>query len=79
MYRFEKSRVSEMDTCSSSHPLTFGQDEGTPDLYHAQVVEKLRNYVRLLGDSPAKKEPAVLRGSTKTYAISPSANYAKSR
>jgi hypothetical protein len=40
---------------------------GTPDTYHAEAIEKLTKYVRLLGDSLAKKEPAVRGESTKTY------------
>ena len=38
-----------------------------PATYHAQAVEKLRTYVRLLGSSLAKKDPTVLAESAKTY------------
>lgn len=39
----------------------------TPNSYHGLAVEKLRKYVRLLGDSLARKEPVVLGESRKTY------------
>ncbi|HEY2495975.1 MAG TPA: hypothetical protein VGK24_02800 [Candidatus Angelobacter sp.] len=40
---------------------------GTPATYHAQAVEKLRKYVRLLGDSLSQKDSNVLSESEKTY------------
>ncbi len=40
---------------------------GTPATYQAQAVEKLRKYVRLLGNSLSKKNFNVLRESAKTY------------
>lgn len=40
---------------------------GTPATYHAQALEKLRKYVRLLGGSIAEKDPNVLSESVKTY------------
>lgn len=40
---------------------------GAPAIYHAQAVEKLRKYVRLLGSSLSKKTPEVLPESVKTY------------
>ena len=40
---------------------------GTPATYHAQAVEKLRKYVRLLGDSLSRKDSTVLSESGKTY------------
>ncbi len=40
---------------------------GTPATYHAQAVEKLRKYVRLLGNSLSKKNSNVLPESAKTY------------
>jgi hypothetical protein len=42
---------------------------GRPANYHAQAVEKLRKYVRLLGSSLSKKNNNVLRESAKTYRI----------
>lgn len=38
-----------------------------PADYHAQAVEKLRKYVRLLGSSLSRKNPEVLIDSAKTY------------
>ncbi len=40
---------------------------GTPATYHAQSVEKLRKYVRLLGSSLSQKDSNVLSESVKTY------------
>jgi hypothetical protein len=40
---------------------------GTPAAYHDQAVEKLRKYVRLLGNSLPKKDSNVLPESAKTY------------
>jgi hypothetical protein len=40
---------------------------GEPATYHAQSVEALRRYVRLLGSSLSRKEPAVMLESEKTY------------
>jgi hypothetical protein len=40
---------------------------GTPATYHAQAVEKLRKYVRLLGNSLSEKNSDVLAESAKTY------------
>lgn len=40
---------------------------GTPANYHALAVEKLRKYVRLLGDSLSKKKSNVLPESAKAY------------
>ena len=40
---------------------------GTAATYHAQAVEKLRKYVRLLGNSISKKNSNVLTESAKTY------------
>lgn len=40
---------------------------GTPATYHAQAVEKLRKYVRLLGRSLSHKDPNVLYETVKTY------------
>ena len=40
---------------------------GTPATHHAQAVEKLRKYVRLLGNSLARKNSDVLTESAKTY------------
>jgi hypothetical protein len=40
---------------------------GTPASYHAQAVEKLRKYVRLLGGSLFKKIASVRPESAKTY------------
>ncbi|HEY1937521.1 MAG TPA: hypothetical protein VGJ33_06280 [Candidatus Angelobacter sp.] len=40
---------------------------GTPATYHAQAVEKLRKFVRLLGDSLSQKDSNVLSESEKTY------------
>jgi hypothetical protein len=40
---------------------------GKPDTYHAQAVEKLRKYVRLLGNSLSKKDSAVVQESANTY------------
>ena len=40
---------------------------GTPATYHAQAVEKLRKYVRLLGGSLSQKDSTVLSESVKTY------------
>jgi hypothetical protein len=40
---------------------------GTPATYHAQAVEKLRKYVRLLGGSLSQKDSNVLPESVKTY------------
>lgn len=42
---------------------------GTPATYHAQAVEKLRKYVRLLGSSLSLKNHNVLPESVKTYRI----------
>jgi hypothetical protein len=39
----------------------------SPATYHAQAVDKLRRYVRLLGSSLANKKSNVLRESAKTY------------
>jgi hypothetical protein len=40
---------------------------GTPATYHAQAVEKIRKYVRLLGGSLSQKDSTVLSESVKTY------------
>jgi hypothetical protein len=40
---------------------------GTPATYHAQAIEKLRKYTRLLGSSLFQKDPKVLSESRKTY------------
>lgn len=40
---------------------------GLPETYHAQAVEKLRKYVRLLGSSLSQKDSNVLPESVKTY------------
>ncbi len=40
---------------------------GTPANYHAQAIEKLRKYARLLGSSLSNKNPAVFAESAKTY------------
>ncbi|HSM85987.1 MAG TPA: hypothetical protein VLT16_07550 [Candidatus Limnocylindrales bacterium] len=40
---------------------------GMPAIYHAQAVEKLRKYVRLLGRSLSQKDPDALPESLKTY------------
>ena len=42
-------------------------ETNSPGDYHAQAVEKLRQYVRLLGNSLAKKNADVLLESVKTY------------
>ena len=42
-------------------------ESGRPATYHAQAVEKLRMYVRLLGGSLKHKNSAVLDESVKTY------------
>ncbi len=42
-------------------------DSGTPETYHAQAMEKLRKYVRLLGGSLSGKDSKVLSESVKTY------------
>jgi hypothetical protein len=39
----------------------------TPASYHAQAIEKLRKYVRLLGASLSQKTSTVLAASVKTY------------
>jgi hypothetical protein len=41
----------------------------SPATYHAQAVDKLRRYVRLLGISLANKNSNVLRESAKTYRV----------
>jgi hypothetical protein len=46
-------------------PAAFGTP--FPQDYHLQAVEKLRQYVRLLGASLAKKNADVLPESIKTY------------
>jgi hypothetical protein len=40
---------------------------GTPLTYHVRAVEKVRKYVRLLGNSLSAKDPDALAESTKTY------------
>ena len=40
---------------------------GTPATYHAQALEKLRKYVRLLGGSLSQKDSNVLPETVKTY------------
>jgi hypothetical protein len=40
---------------------------GMPATYHAQAVEKLRKYVRLLGSSLSQKDSTALPESVKTY------------
>jgi hypothetical protein len=40
---------------------------GMPATYHALAVDKLRKYVRLLGDSLSQKDSTVLSESEKTY------------
>ena len=40
---------------------------GTPATYHAQAVEKLRKYVRLLGGSLTQKDSTVLSESVRTH------------
>ena len=42
---------------------------GAPATHHAQAVEKLRKYVRLLGNSLSRKNSDVLTDSAKTYRI----------
>ena len=42
-------------------------ESGQPATYHAQAVEKLRRYVRLLGGSLKQKNSTVLDESAKTY------------
>ena len=42
-------------------------ESGTPATYHAQAIEKLRVYVRLLGGSLNQKNSTVLDESAKTY------------
>jgi hypothetical protein len=42
-------------------------ESSAPATYHAQAVEKLRMYVRLLGGSLNQKNSTVLNGSVKTY------------
>jgi hypothetical protein len=42
-------------------------ESGAPATYHAQAVEKLRMYVRLLGGSLNQKNSTVLNESVKTY------------
>lgn len=42
-------------------------ESGAPATYHAQAVEKLRVYVRLLGGSLNQKNLTVLDESVKTY------------
>lgn len=39
----------------------------TPATYHAQALEKLRKYVRLLGGSFSQKDPNALSETVKTY------------
>jgi len=46
-------------------PDAFQEDK--PATYHAQAVEKLRKYVRLLGNSLSKKDRAVVQESANTY------------
>jgi len=46
-----------------------------PATYHAQAIEKLRKYVRLLGSSLAKKNSDVLPESAKTYRMSAEQKY----
>lgn len=41
--------------------------DSKPSTYHAQAVEKLRKYVRLLGNSLSKKDRAAVRESANTY------------
>jgi hypothetical protein len=41
--------------------------DGKSSTYHAQAVEKLRKYVRLLGNSLSKKDRAAVRESANTY------------
>ena len=40
---------------------------GTAAMYHAQALEKLRKYVRLVGGSLSQKDSSVLSESVKTY------------
>jgi hypothetical protein len=42
-------------------------ESADPADYHAQAMEKLRKYVRLLGNSLSRKNPEVLIDSVKTY------------
>lgn len=49
--------------------------DGMSATYHAQAVEKLRKYVRLLGRSLSQKNPAALPESAKTYRMFAEANY----
>jgi hypothetical protein len=42
---------------------------GTAETYHAQAVETLRKYTRLLGNSLPHKSPTVLPGSVVAYRI----------
>jgi hypothetical protein len=42
-------------------------ESGTPATYHAQAVEKLRKYVRLLGSSLPTKDSTVFAETVKTY------------
>ena len=46
-------------------PNAFHSD--TPATYHGQALEKLRKYVRLLGDSLSQKDPNVITETVKIY------------
>lgn len=50
-------------------------ERAAPEDYHAQAVEELRKYVRLLGVSLSKKQPAVVRESVATYRRFAEQNY----
>ena len=54
-------------------------DRDTPATYHAQALEKLRKYVRLLGDSLSQKDPNVLNATVKTYRRFAEQNYCEPR
>ena len=54
-------------------PDAFGS--GTAATYHAQAVERLRKYVRLLGNSLSKKNSNVPTESAKTYRTFAEQNY----
>ncbi len=47
----------------------------TPATYHAQAVEKLRKYIRMLGSSLSQKASNVLAESVKTYRTLAEQNY----
>jgi hypothetical protein len=77
--RMMTSRVQEPDFQVSTNVLAWlasselrmevpdAFQSGTPATYHAQAVEKVRKYVRLLGNSLSKKNSNALPESAKTY------------